>query len=89
MPSNPNLDPVNINAYAKCAPIPSSYWAAMKVWHKSRVITLLEICKLMKNSPNIDFVNIKVYAKLCWISSIHSDLSHGPWLYYKFAQFDA
>ena len=45
----------------------------MKFWHKSRGITLVQMCKKkMCNNPRLDLVNINVYIKFGEILSICS-----------------
>ena len=56
MRNNPNLDLVNINAYAKFGQIPS-------ICSRSRDITLLY--KLMRNNPNLDLAKFGQIPSIC------------------------
>ena len=73
----------------------------MKFWHKSRAITLVQMCDNDVYNPKLDLVNINKHIKFDDILSIcyqdierkrnferNSDINQGPELYYKCGKND-
>ena len=65
MCNNPNLDLVNINAYAKFGRNPET-----KFWHVKSHNSIINLQKLTCNNSNLDFADIYTYA--VWQKSINS-----------------
>ena len=69
----PNLDLVNMNAYAKFG---KSHQVVLKILSGNKILTsikghnsVINLQKVTLNNPNLDLVNMKGYAKFCPIPS--------------------